>query len=211
MGSGAAWGNGSWSWALASSRFANATPDCLAWINHGKKCNSSSMSYYGSGAGDRPARWAAEGGGWLQGYFAKDNSDEFHPITGVDAEHQLLQFDSHAGIRPQSRWVAFNLLSELDEPGEWMVDNRTMTLYFMPPAPLTDDGPAVFVSVGENAVVGEGVSYVHMRNLKLLHARGTGVVFRNATGVTLSGCEVAMHGTAGLVIDGRNNGQHYYL
>ena len=108
----------------------------------------------------------------------------------------------------QSRWVAFNLLSELDEPGEWMVDNRTMTLYFMPPAPLTDDGPAVFVSVGENAVVGEGVSYVRMRNLKLLHARGAGVVFRNATGVTLSGCEVAMHGTAGLVIDGRNNGQH---
>ena len=89
-----------------------------------------------------------------------------------------------------------------------MVDNRTMTLYYMPPAPLTDDGPAVFVSVGENAVVGEGVSYVHMRNLKLLHARGAGVVFRNATGVTLSGCEVAMHGTAGLVIDGRNNGQH---
>ena len=102
----------------------------------------------------------------------------------------------------------------------------------MPPAPLTADGPAVFVSVGENAVVGEGVSYVHMRNLKLvgpapfdpaesdnevsntkrvlgpqLHARGTGVVFRNATGVTLSGCEVAMHGTAGLVIDGRNNGE----
>ena len=102
MGSGAAWGNGSWSWALASSRFANATPDCLAWINHGKKCNTTSMSYYGSGAGDRPARWAAEGGGWLQGYFAKDNSDEFHAITGVDAEHQLLQFDSHAGIRPQA-------------------------------------------------------------------------------------------------------------
>ena len=70
----------------------------------------------------------------------------------------------------------------------------------MPPAPLTADGPAVFVSVGENAVVGEGVSYVHMHNLKLvgpapfdpaesdnevsnakrvlgpqLHARGTGV------------------------------------
>ena len=38
----------------------------------------------------------------------------------------------------------------------------------MPPAPLTADGPAVFVSVGENAVVGEGVSYVHMRNLKLV-------------------------------------------
>eukprot|EP01052_Picozoa_sp_SAG31_P038881 SAG31_NODE_5279_length_2636_cov_1.657864_3_plen_274_part_00 len=76
-------GNGSWSWALASARFANATPDCLAWINHGKRCNITSMSYFGSGAGQRPTRWAAEARGWLQGYFAKDSSDEFHPITGV--------------------------------------------------------------------------------------------------------------------------------
>eukprot|EP01052_Picozoa_sp_SAG31_P038880 SAG31_NODE_5279_length_2636_cov_1.657864_2_plen_254_part_00 len=122
-----------------------------------------------------------------------------------DARQQLLQFDSHAGIRPQSRWIAFNLLSELDQPGEWVVDHSTLSLYFMPPAPLTEKGPAVFVSAGENVVVAEGVSHVHIRNLKLLHARGTGVVFRNATGVSLSGCEVAMHGTAGLVIDGRNN------
>ena len=121
-----------------------------------------------------------------------------------DATQQLLHFDSHRGIRPQSRWIAFNLLSELDQPGEWAVDRSTMTLYFIPPAPLTADA-AVFVSVGENAVVADGASHVHLRNLRLLHARGTGAVFRNASGVMLSGCEVAMHGTAGLVIDGRSN------
>ena len=69
------------------------------------------QGFYGSGAGDRPARWAAEGGGWLQGYFAKDNSDEFHAITGVDAEHQLLQFDSHAGIRPQVSLILERILA----------------------------------------------------------------------------------------------------
>lgn len=124
-----------------------------------------------------------------------------------NVQQQLLRFDSHAGIRPQSRWVALDLLSEVDQPGEWWVNRSNGTLYFLPPAPLSDTtgGPAVFVSVAENVIAADGVSNVHMHNLRLLHARGTGVVFRNATGVILSGCEVALHGTAGLVIDGRRN------
>ena len=75
--------NGSWAWALASDQFLNSTPDCKPWINHGKNCNRSTMSYYDTGAGERPSRWAQERGGWVQGYFAKDNGDEFHPISGV--------------------------------------------------------------------------------------------------------------------------------
>ena len=38
------------------------------------------------------------------------------------------------GIRADQRFYAYNLLEELDAPGEWYLDRQKGLLYFYPPS-----------------------------------------------------------------------------
>ena len=44
------------------------------------------------------------------------------------------------GLEADRPYIAYNLLEEIDEPGEYVVDRTTGILYFWPPAPLTGAG-----------------------------------------------------------------------
>ena len=75
--------------------------------------------------------------GWVHGYWFHDWSDQRHPSPGVDSErHALRGQAARSFLRlPQGRWFyAFNLLPELDSPGEWYLDRERAMLYFWPPA-----------------------------------------------------------------------------
>ena len=93
------------------------------------------------------------------------------------------------------RWFAFNLLAELDAPGEFFVDTDSGMLHFIPP----DNGklPAgseVAVSVGGNAVVMNGVSNVHMKGISFQYGRSVGIAASDATNVTISNATVSCFG-----------------
>ena len=51
-----------------------------------------------------------------------------HTITTV----QPHMYGFAAG-RPWTRWIALNLLEEIDLPGEYMADKKSGKLYFLPP------------------------------------------------------------------------------
>jgi len=139
--------------------------------------------------GDRPKRWTGENDAWVHGYWFWDWSDERQPVESIDTERRVIAVKPpyhHYGYRKGQWFYAFNLLSELDSPGEWYLDRQTGILYFWPPSPI-EEGQAV-VSVLSTLVSVRDASHVTLRGMILEAARGTAVTVTGSEQVRLTGC-----------------------
>ena len=139
--------------------------------------------------GDRPERWVNESDLWLQGYWFYDWWDDRMKVASIDTEAKVIELtppEHRFGYRAGQWYYAFNVLSEIDRPGEWCLDRGAGNLYFYPPGPLVE-GSAV-VSVTSKLVNMEVVSYVTLRGFTFEAARGDGIVISSGTSNRLIGC-----------------------
>jgi hypothetical protein len=158
--------------------------------------------------GDRPKRWAGEKDVWVHGYWFWDWSDQRHKVESIDTERRVITVAPpyHGyGYRKGQWFYAFNILAELDSPGEWYLDRETGILYFWPPAPI-DQGTAV-VSMLPSLLTLRDTSYVTIRGLILEAARGTAVTISGGTRNQVVGCTIRNLGGYGIsVAGGTQNG-----
>jgi hypothetical protein len=154
-------------------------------------------------ADDRPARWVDEPDARGNGYWDFDWAASNVAFAGIDtAKRTITTKPPHAvyGYRKGGRFYAYNLLSELDQPGEWYLDRRNGLLYFWPPSDLTK--AAVEVSVGPGFLALNQVSHVTFRRLILQGCRGEAVSIRDGARVQLVGCTLRSLGTRAISISG---------
>jgi hypothetical protein len=172
--------------------------------------------------GDRPLRWTAEKEIWLSGYWFWDWADAFQPLESVDTEKRVLSIRPpyhHYGYRQGQRYVAMNLLSEIDSPGEWFLDRPTGTLYFWPPADANavasgpDGGAAAappeartFVSVLQGLVVFKDAAHLVLRGLTFEFNRGTAVAIQGGTRIQVARC--TLHNVGGQAVAIRGGTRH---
>ncbi len=157
--------------------------------------------------GDRPKRWAAEKDIWVHGYWFWDWAEQRHPVASIDTESRLITVKPpyHGyGYRKGQWFYAFNLLAELDRPGEWYLDRGAGLLYFWPPVPLAQ-GRAV-VSVVPTLVRMQDASYVMLRGLVLEGCRGTAVEVSGGRGNLIAGCTIRNTGGDAITISGEESG-----
>jgi parallel beta-helix repeat protein len=155
--------------------------------------------------GDRPSRWLAEPDPWVHGYWFWDWADDRQPIAAIDPDRRTLALapPMHPyGYRAGQWYYAFNLLAELDAPGEWYVDRRAGVLYFWPPGPGTGE-----VSVAPRLLVVEGAHDVRFVGLGFEAARGDAIAIRGAERVELADCTIRnVGGWAVQITGGRDDG-----
>jgi hypothetical protein len=159
-------------------------------------------------AGERHERWAADADVWVHGYWTWDWADSVERVTSIDRAAGRVHTEAPHGVygyKSGARFYFFNLLEELDRPGEWYLDRETGLLYFWPPAQL--QGSEVQISLlDEPLVVLEDVSHVTLRGLALECSRGGGVRISGGAHDLVAGCELARLGTLAVRIDGTRNG-----
>ncbi|MGC8669269.1 MAG: right-handed parallel beta-helix repeat-containing protein [Chthonomonadales bacterium] len=146
--------------------------------------------------GDRPLRWVGEKEVWLHGYWFWDWADERERVERIDpAGHTIyLQPPYHAyGYRPGQWFYAENVLSELDEPGEYMVDHQADMLYFWPPGPLKEGRPTL--SLTEGLLHVSDARYVTFRGLIFEDCRGTAITVQGGSNVRVVGCVIRNTGS----------------
>jgi len=139
--------------------------------------------------GDRPKRWTDENDVWVHGYWFWDWSDQRHRVESIDTERRVIAVEPpyhHYGYRKGQWFYAFNLLAELDSPGEWYLDRQTGILYFWPPAPM-EEGQAV-VSVLGTLVSVRDASDVVFEGMILEAGRATAVTISGSERVGVVGC-----------------------
>jgi hypothetical protein len=201
--------NGSWQWAY--------TRDCVR--GPGQNCSNSNGFTWrtNSTLGPPPAvqhKWGSERAPWLHGYWTFDWRDTYIPLASVDDAKEAMLVDSAyskdmAKANKGARYVALNLLSELDSPGEYYIDrtNGSPTrgmLYFQPHSGQwpADGAMGAFVSVAPHVIDLQGASSVSFSGLRVEHARGTAIVGTNATSITFTNTTVANGGGGGIDLSG---------
>ncbi|MCP4642125.1 MAG: phage tail protein, partial [bacterium] len=114
-------------------------------VDAGEKSQKSDKGGVFEYDGDRPARWANAKGVYLMGYWCHDWYDVSLRIKSIDtATQQITLAKAHSygiGGRTARRYFAFNVLEELDSPGEWYLDRDAGVLYFWPPSDVAAGNP----------------------------------------------------------------------
>ncbi len=156
--------------------------------------------------GTRHLAWLQEADPWVHGYWFWDWADERHRVTRIDAEYGVLELAEPAhryGYRTGQWFYAYNLLCELDTPGEWYLDRSSGILYLWPPADM--DGAEIAVSVGERAICIDNSQHLTLQNLTFEYTRGDAVQIRDAEQVTLDDCTFRNLGGWGIDVSGGRN------
>ncbi|HHU82286.1 MAG TPA: hypothetical protein GXZ26_04725 [Firmicutes bacterium] len=164
---------------------------------------------------DRHERWVNAPDGWLFGYFHYLWADSTIKIGAIDPgektlttatpyrySHELQSMDNEQGII----YYAFNLLEEIDIPGEWYLDRTSGILYFYPPS----DPEAAVIEISmlsEPLVLMENLSHLRFEGVVFDLARWDGIQINNCRDVLLAGCVIRRIAGRGVVIHGgRANG-----
>jgi len=124
---------------------------------------------------------------YVHGYYEFDWADG---IVGVRGKGQNQSQEAGSNVlywsdgvsqasKPNARYIGFNLLSELDAPGEYYVSREDGLIYYLPAVPIEswDDeiGIPVF-SVDESAVsFGPGTTSVAISGVTVAHATSVGI------------------------------------
>lgn len=207
--------------------YVNRVPMTLArWPNEGfvgieklvqpgsSKTNEPSVLQYLS---DRHERWTNAPDPWLFGYFRFLWADATIKIAKIDTEAKTLTTAQpysygEGGMSAEQgiQYYAFNLLEEIDMPGEWYLERETGILYLYPPSEIQPgDLSNANVEIGMLAtpmLTMESTLNITIEGLTFDLARFDGVVATNCQNCSLNGCTVSrMAGNGVLIHDGNQN------
>jgi parallel beta-helix repeat protein len=98
-------------------------------------------------------------------------------------------------------YFILNHINAIDVTGEWAF-NSAKVIYFMPPAGFNPSNALVEISYHDNGIVGNGISYVNIENLKFYNHNKHGIQLDNINYVTINNCKFKYCGVNGIDIDG---------
>jgi len=156
----------------------------------------------------RISMWKKEKDAWVHGYWFWDWSEQRHKIAEIDTDKKIIEVVPpyhNYGYRVGQWFYGFNILSEIDEPGEYYIDREKGLLYFYPPSDI-NKGQA-YVSRNKNIIEMNGVSYLTIEHVILEGCRETVVKMQECNNAMITGCTIRNAGDWAVTIDrGIRNG-----
>jgi hypothetical protein len=139
----------------------------------------------------QPDRWGKASEIWISGFFRYGYADDAVKVANIDlinktiTTEQATMYGFGSGKEFQ-RWYAFNLLEEIDQPGEYFIDREKGILYFYPPIGKLNNIELSLLE--EPLVVIENGSNICFRNITFECARGIGMYIERGKDNTVENC-----------------------
>ena len=154
----------------------------------------------------RAAGWAFCEDIWVFGCFKYDWSDMSTPVKAFDNAAGTLttEYASGYGYKEGGTYYFYNVLEELDAPGEWYLDRNAGLLYIWPPEGNFDDVRIDLSLSTETLITGENLENVSFIGLTLQCTRGDGIVL-SGDNLTVDHCLVRNIAGSAISVTGHNN------
>lgn len=142
---------------------------------------------------DKFPLWSQETDIWTFGYFFWDWADDncaIESIEKTDAGVQMtMRHPSRYGVGQNGRrFYAYNMLCEVDQPGEWYLDRDNGKLYLYPKKDIS--GSSIELSMQTKPLVTmDDVEYVNWQGVSFTKSNGHGIVMKDCENVEIAGCE----------------------
>ena len=155
---------------------------------------------------DRAGKWLDEPDVRLYGYWHWDWFEQYQKVASIDPAARSFTLAppySNYGYRKNQRYRAENVFRELDRPGEWYLDRRTATVYW-----LRGDAKAAttFSVLAKPFVTMKNVHHVLLLGLTFQNARGDGVHISGGGDCLVARCTLRRLGGDAIVVTG---GRHH--
>ena len=99
-----------------------------------------------------------------------------------------------------NQYYFFNLLEEIDEPGEYFIDHQKGILYFYPFEELKPTD-TIMVSMLEDALVTlKGANYICFKNITFEDGRGIGIYMENTSSNKIENCTIRNMGVVAVCV-----------
>jgi len=146
--------------------------------------------------------WKEEKDACVHGYWYYDWSEQRHKISNIDTTNKLIEIAPpyhKYGYRAGQWFYGFNLLSEIDEPGEYYIDRENGILFFYPPSEI-EKGKAM-VSLNKNMISMNNVSDVVVQGMIFEGCRATAIQILNCDDISIVACTIRNVGDWAVTID----------
>ena len=155
-----------------------------------------------------PDRWKKADDVWLHGFWAWDWYDDSLKVEKLDIakrEFTLLQNTSF-GMAKGKRYYAFNLLEEIDSPGEWYLERSTGILYYYPSVDLKGQ-KIQLSSLNKEIIRFENSKNIVIEDIIFENSCFSGININNSENIIIRGCTFRNLGGQGVNIkDGKDCG-----
>lgn len=154
---------------------------------------------------DRIAGWQTTEDVWMFGYWRYDWADGSTPLGWADHDNLTISpmFVSGYGAKKGAPYYFFNVLEELDAPGEWYLDRANGVLYFYPPEGFSEKS-AVELSLSTENVIRAEADWLTFAGFTVKGTRGDAVSIKG-NGNTVRNCVIKNVAGNALLMDGFKN------
>ncbi|MEC0090013.1 right-handed parallel beta-helix repeat-containing protein [Paenibacillus macquariensis] len=157
---------------------------------------------------DRPSKWSDTSDIWMFGYWFWDWADGTLQIKDINKATKQISTTKASvySVKAGQRYYYFNILEELDAPGEYYLDRNSGILYLYPPTSL--DGSEIEISLlGDPLVSMNEVSNITFQGIKFGLTRGTAIEMQGGSNNIITDSTFLKIGDKAVtILDGHHNG-----
>ncbi|RXZ84803.1 right-handed parallel beta-helix repeat-containing protein [Paenibacillaceae bacterium] len=161
---------------------------------------------------ERMANWRLEDV-WMFGYWYFDWADGTLKVADLDHQEGVIRSSqaSYYGVRTGQRFYLFNLLEELDSPGEFYLDRTSGMLYLYPIEELHEARVTLSMLKEPLALLNQA-SHVTLEGLIFEETRGYGVQVIGGSDNRIAGCTFRNIGLKAVLLGtvGEGEGEDFF-
>lgn len=152
----------------------------------------------------RPTAWVNDGNIWLKGSLYAEWDITNIRVAEIRTEKGTVKLDGGAryGARslPTNTYYYYNVLEEMDVPGEYYLDSTNGILYLYPVGDMSN-ATVTYSAMAEDIIVMNGAENVVLNGLTIENGAGRGVYMTACSRSVVQNCTIRQVGT-GVVVNG---------